>query len=217
MNCRKLIIGIVVLLPTLALTTSCIGLSRGIEKLITDRIEAQISADFDEVEAELDKLEREYEEFLNDMPNATIAENSNSMPTVEESYNTGNSYYDSSVNTSSNSPVFEGELVMYVLGPESLERVYEWVETDWYNQTLIYVLQLNSSIRIADYVSAEAMQFCPESSGFTNELLIKMSNGNSLSNYANRRVRIRGKMDIAAGGWRNYKGIYLEAESIELK
>lgn len=111
----------------------------------------------------------------------------------------------------------EGELMMYVIDNcGNSKRVYDWVETDWTNEVLIYVLKLNAPTKIVFYNYDETATpvRCEE---VTNEVVIAANDGSVLRRYANKKVEVTGVVEFRNAGWRNYNGFCFLTQSIAIK
>lgn len=112
----------------------------------------------------------------------------------------------------------EGTVTMWVYNnSDSAERVYNYVETDWMNTYLAYILELDKSIDVTPYLMKSDLDFLYNHTH--NCFMIEPTFDNSkrfAQQYANKRVRITGMMYVPAAGWRNVTEVVLGISEIDV-
>lgn len=125
---------------------------------------------------------------------------------------------ESLVDNPKNKVTLEGTVTMWVYNnSDSAERVYNYVETDWMNTYLAYILELDKSIDVTPYLMKSDLDFLNNHTH--NCFMIEPTFDNSkrfAQQYANKRVRITGMMYVPAAGWRNVTEVLLGVDKIEV-
>lgn len=113
----------------------------------------------------------------------------------------------------------EGTLIMQVIRVDGTsERVYKHVETDWMNDYLAFILEVNKPANVKPYLDKCDFELLDPDATFESFMVYPSFDDarKFAEKYANKQVRITGPLHVPGGGWRNATEVILNISEIEL-
>lgn len=114
--------------------------------------------------------------------------------------------------------VIEGVLKMHLLDNQgNIKTVSQYRKTDYMNNYLAFVIETNRAIDVRPYLDEEEEEWLNKTRHTKFMIGQGFQHGAEFAKkYANKRVRVKGKIYVPGGGWRNATEVVMGLKDIQL-